>query len=153
MIRVQTQDFDIGAEIAALKAKPHGYRRHRHLHRHGARPRRNHRRDDARALSRHDGSRARAHRAGSPRALAAASRLIVHRTGTLKPGDNIVLVITASAHRDAAFEAAKFLMDYLKTSAPFWKRESGPQGSRWVEAKADDEAARIRWSPRKDAAE
>jgi len=79
--------------------------------------------------------------------------LIVHRTGTLKPGDNIVLVVTASAHRDAAFDAARFLMDYLKTSAPFWKRETGPQGSKWVEAKASDEAAHMHWSPRKDAAE
>jgi molybdopterin synthase catalytic subunit len=79
--------------------------------------------------------------------------LIVHRTGTLKPGDNIVLVITASEHRDAAFDAAKFLMDYLKTSAPFWKRESGPQGSKWVEAKATDDAAAARWSPGKHAAE
>ncbi len=50
----------------------------------------------------------------------------MHRIGTLQPGDNIVLVVTASEHRDAAFDAAKFLMDYLKTSAPFWKRESGP---------------------------
>ncbi len=70
----------------------------------------------------------------------------MHRTGTLKPGDNIVLVVTASAHRDAAFDAAKFLMDYLKTSAPFWKRESGPGGDRWVEAKADDDAAATRWA-------
>jgi len=77
----------------------------------------------------------------------------VHRTGTLKPGDNIVLVITASAHRDAAFDAAKFLMDYLKTSAPFWKRETGPSGSKWVEAKEDDTAARSRWTAGKDAAE
>ena len=52
--------------------------------------------------------------------------LIVHRYGTLKPGDNIVLVVTASEHRDAAYDAARFLMDYLKTSAPFWKRETGP---------------------------
>jgi molybdopterin synthase catalytic subunit len=79
--------------------------------------------------------------------------LVVHRTGTLKPGDNIVLVVTASAHRDAAFDAAKFIMDYLKTSAPFWKRESGPGGSQWVEAKASDDNAATRWKPRKDAAE
>ena len=71
--------------------------------------------------------------------------LIVHRTGTLAAGDNIVLVITASAHREAAFEAARFLMDYLKTSAPFWKRESGPAGSKWVEAKAGDDDASMRW--------
>jgi len=71
--------------------------------------------------------------------------LIVHRTGTLAAGDNIVLVITASAHREAAFEAARFLMDYLKTNAPFWKRESGPTGSKWVEAKAGDDDASMRW--------
>jgi molybdopterin synthase catalytic subunit len=79
--------------------------------------------------------------------------LIVHRTGTLKPGDNIVLVVTASAHRDAALDAAKFLMDYLKTNAPFWKRETGPRGSKWVEAKASDDNAATRWGANKDAAE
>ncbi|MEM9592049.1 MAG: molybdenum cofactor biosynthesis protein MoaE, partial [Pseudomonadota bacterium] len=71
--------------------------------------------------------------------------LIVHRVGTLKPGDNIVLVVTASAHRDAAFEAASFLMDYLKTSAPFWKREAGPEGEHWVDAKEKDDHAAARW--------
>ncbi|ODR96866.1 molybdenum cofactor biosynthesis protein MoaE [Methyloceanibacter stevinii] len=71
--------------------------------------------------------------------------LIVHRVGTLLPGDNIVLVVTASAHREAAFEAARFLMDYLKTSAPFWKRETGPQGEHWVEAKDTDDQAAARW--------
>jgi len=79
--------------------------------------------------------------------------LIVHRVGTLKPGDNIVLVITASAHRDAAFDAARFLMDYLKTNAPFWKRETGPGGSNWVEPKAQDATAHARWRESKDAAE
>lgn len=82
-----------------------------------------------------------------------ASCVILHRTGTLRPSDNIVLVLTASSHRDAAFEAAEFLMDYLKTRAPFWKRESGPDGSHWVEADASDEAATARWDPIKDAAE
>ena len=71
--------------------------------------------------------------------------LIVHRVGTVLPGDNIVLVITASAHREAAFEAARFLMDYLKTSAPFWKREKGPEGEHWVEAKETDDQAAARW--------
>jgi molybdopterin synthase catalytic subunit len=153
VIRVQTHDFDIGAEIAALKAE----------------------RTDIGAIVTFTGAvrdqdgtisemmvehypgmteaeLARIEREAQKRWPLQAS-LVVHRTGTLKPGDNIVLVITASAHRDAAFEAAKFLMDYLKTSAPFWKRESGPQGSRWVEAKANDKAARMRWSPRADAAE
>jgi molybdopterin synthase catalytic subunit len=77
--------------------------------------------------------------------------LIVHRIGTLQPGDNIVLVVTASEHRDAAFDAARFLMDYLKTRAPFWKRETGPAGSRWVEADPSDTDATTRW--KKHAAE
>ena len=72
--------------------------------------------------------------------------LIIHRTGELSPGDNIVLVVTASAHRQAAFEAAGFLMDYLKTRAPFWKKETGPAGeSSWVEARENDETAATRW--------
>jgi molybdopterin synthase catalytic subunit len=73
--------------------------------------------------------------------------LIVHRVGALKPGDNIVLVVTASAHRQAAFAAADFLMDYLKTSAPFWKKERGPDGAeRWVEARQSDDRAVERWT-------
>lgn len=73
--------------------------------------------------------------------------LIVHRHGRLLPGDNIVLVVTASAHRQAAFEAAEFLMDYLKTSAPFWKKEELAEGGEgWVEAKAADDKAAERWS-------
>lgn len=72
--------------------------------------------------------------------------LIVHRVGTLKPGDNIVLVATASPHRHAAFEAAEFLMDYLKTRAPFWKKETAPDGSgNWVDARETDTAAAERW--------
>jgi molybdopterin synthase catalytic subunit len=72
--------------------------------------------------------------------------LIVHRVGTLKPGDNIVLVVTASAHRQAAFAAAEFLMDYLKTRAPFWKKEQTGDGQeRWVDARDSDEAAAGRW--------
>lgn len=75
--------------------------------------------------------------------------LIVHRVGALNPGDNIVLVITAAAHRQAAFAAAEFLMDYLKTRAPFWKKESGTDGSqRWVEAREGDEKAAERWRSR-----
>jgi molybdopterin synthase catalytic subunit len=72
--------------------------------------------------------------------------LIVHRVGTLKPGDNIVLVVTTSSHRQAAFEAAQFLMDYLKTRAPFWKKELGLDGSeRWVDARESDDRAAERW--------
>ncbi|HUR43307.1 MAG TPA: molybdenum cofactor biosynthesis protein MoaE [Aestuariivirga sp.] len=71
--------------------------------------------------------------------------LIVHRYGRLQPGDDIVLVITASAHREAAFAACHFLIDWLKTKAPFWKLEENPQGAEWVAAKDDDETAARRW--------
>lgn len=73
--------------------------------------------------------------------------LIVHRVGELKPGENIVLVIAASKHRQAAFEAAAFLMDYLKTKAPFWKKEAGPEiGAQWVDARESDSKAEARWT-------
>jgi len=73
--------------------------------------------------------------------------LIVHRVGTLRPGDNIVLVVTASLHRQAAFDAAAFLMDYLKTRAPFWKKELGADGSeQWVEVRESDDEAAERWA-------
>lgn len=70
---------------------------------------------------------------------------IIHRFGRLAVGERIVLVAVASAHRAAAFEACAFLMDWLKTHAPFWKREESADGSRWVEAKAADDAAAARW--------
>ena len=84
------------------------------------------------------------------------SSLIVHRYGRLEPGDRIVLVVTASAHRQAALEACHFLIDWLKTKAPFWKLEETAGGEgRWVEARATDDAAADRWKAprRKDAAE
>ncbi len=71
--------------------------------------------------------------------------LIIHRVGKLQPGENIVLVVTASAHRSAAFEAAEFLMDFLKTRAPFWKREMSDKGTHWVDAKPSDDDAAERW--------
>ena len=71
--------------------------------------------------------------------------LIVHRVGKLKPLDQIVLVLAASSHRKEAFAACEFMMDYLKTEAPFWKKEQTPAGSRWVEAKASDDDAKKRW--------
>ena len=71
--------------------------------------------------------------------------VVIHRVGSLKPGERIVLVGVASAHRGEAFEACEFIMDYLKTRAPFWKREDTPAGSRWVEARASDDKAAERW--------
>jgi len=70
---------------------------------------------------------------------------VIHRVGVLRPGDQIVLVAAASAHRQAAFDACEFLMDYLKTQAPFWKKEHTPEGARWVDARVADDQALARW--------
>ena len=70
---------------------------------------------------------------------------LIHRVGRLAPGEQIVLVLTASAHRKAAYEANEFIMDYLKTEAPFWKQETGAAGTHWVDAREADTAARQRW--------
>jgi molybdopterin synthase catalytic subunit len=71
--------------------------------------------------------------------------LVIHRVGPLKPGDQIVFVAVTSAHRGESFAACQFIMDYLKTRAPFWKKEQTPEGERWVEARASDEDAAARW--------
>ena len=71
--------------------------------------------------------------------------LVVHRVGLLRPTDQIVLVIVASAHRGDAFAACEFIMDYLKTRAPFWKKENTSEGARWVDARATDDIAAERW--------
>ena len=73
---------------------------------------------------------------------------VIHRHGELKPTDQIVLVAVASAHRGDAFAACEVIMDYLKTRAPFWKKERTALGARWVEARASDDAAAERWQPR-----
>ena len=70
---------------------------------------------------------------------------VIHRVGPLLPGDDIVMVLVASSHRAAAFAACEFLMDYLKTQAPFWKKESTPEGGQWVDARETDDAALRRW--------
>ena len=147
MIRVQSEDFDPGVEIAKLHAgrsdigavasfvglvrgESHGERlismtlehfpgmTERELARIEAQARARWRLDDV---------------------------VIVHRVGELKPGARIVLVATAAAHRAAAFEAAEFLMDFLKTRAPFWKRELRASGEHWVEARDSDDEAAARW--------
>ena len=71
--------------------------------------------------------------------------VVIHRVGPLAPGDRIVLVAVASGHRGDAFAACEFIMDYLKTRAPFWKKEDTPQGPRWVEARSSDDDAARRW--------
>ncbi len=148
MIRVQAEDFDVAAEIRALTAG----------------------RDDVGAVVSFTGLVRRGEGEAAIRAMTLehypgmtekelqrieaeartrwtlSATTIIHRHGRLVPGDNIVLVITASRHRQAAFEAAEFLMDYLKTSAPFWKKEEPLQGEGdWVNAKPADDAAAIRW--------
>lgn len=70
---------------------------------------------------------------------------VIHRVGRLLPGERIVLVAVAASHRGEAFQACEFIMDYLKTRAPFWKKESTPQGGRWVDARDSDDAAALRW--------
>jgi molybdopterin synthase catalytic subunit len=71
---------------------------------------------------------------------------VIHRVGRITPGENIVLVLTASEHRQAAFSAAEFLMDYLKANAPFWKREESTDGTSWIEARSHDDHAAARWT-------
>jgi molybdopterin synthase catalytic subunit len=146
-VRIQTEDFDIGREIAALRR---------------ANPKigavasfvgvvRDVNEGDAVAemtLEHYPGMTERsieeivAQARGRWKVLEA---LVVHRVGTLRPTDQIVLVIVASSHRGDAFAACEFIMDYLKTRAPFWKKESTLTGSRWVEARVTDDIAAERW--------
>ena len=147
MIRVQQQAFDAGAELAALKAGNPGIGGTvmflgtvRELSE-GAAVR-------AMTLEHYPGMTERALAEIEAEALARwpiDASLIIHRYGRLEPGEDIVLVITASAHREAAFEACHFLIDWLKTKAPFWKLEEGPDGANWVEAKGSDDTAAARW--------
>lgn len=143
-VRVQEADFDLGAEVAALSQNNHEI---------GAVVTfsgtvRNSGGLTSMTLEHYPGMTEKALEAIEAEALSRwplEASLIIHRHGELAPGDNIVLVVTASAHRQSAFEAANFLMDYLKTDAPFWKRESGPDGARWVDAHEADTRARDRW--------
>jgi molybdopterin synthase catalytic subunit len=148
MIRVQREDFNVGAEIAAMTAGREDIGAvvsFTGLVRAGAGA------DAITAMTLEhypgmtEGELERIEAEARERWPLSAS-LIVHRHGRLVPGENIVLVITASPHRQAAFEAAEFLMDFLKTNAPFWKKEERDGGeSGWVEAKAADDAAAERW--------
>lgn len=149
MIRVQQEDFDVGAEIKALtKGNPSigGVVSFIGLVREIA----GDRSIDTMALEHYPGMTekmlARIEEEAQERWNLDAS-LIIHRYGPLNPGDQIVLTITASAHRQDAFEANEFLMDWLKTKAPFWKREAGADGDNWVEAKDSDDVAAARWNP------
>ena len=156
MIRVQREDFDVGAEMAALTAGNHavgGLAVFVGLVRDVA---------GAAAL----GAMTLEHYPGMTEKMlerieAEANQrwpleasLIVHRTGRLEPGERIVLVAAASRHRQAAFEACQFLIDWLKTKAPFWKLEETESGPKWVDARTSDNRAAERWrEPDPDAVE
>ena len=149
-VRIQEADFDVGAELAALQGERTDV---------GAVASfvgcvRGHTREDdvsALTLEHYPGMtekklgeiESEAHRRWPLDAV-----LIVHRYGRLVPGDRIVLVATASPHREAALAACQFLIDWLKTDAPFWKSEETPAGERWVASRAEDEAAKGRWTMR-----
>ena len=147
MIRVQREDFDFGVELAALtRDRPSigGVASFVGLVRDIA----GGEKIAAMTLEHYPGmteQQLAAIEAEAQRRWPLDATLIIHRYGELKPGDRIVLVATASAHRDAAFDACRFLIDWLKTKAPFWKQEETSQGSRWVEAQAGDDDAAKRW--------
>jgi molybdopterin synthase catalytic subunit len=160
MIRVQQEDFDVGAEIAALTGGRHGIGAvvsFTGLVRDIAPVEGVEEKIGAMTLEHYPGMTekqlAAIEREANDRWPLAAS-LIVHRYGRLEPGARIVLVVCASAHRQAAFDACNFLIDWLKTRAPFWKLEQTGDGVRWVEARDADDDAAARWqAPRDDAAE
>ncbi len=154
MIRVQREDFDLGAELAALTAgnpKVGGLAVFVGLVRDlsgGSEV-------GAMTLEHYPGMTERMLAEIEAEALARwplEASLVIHRYGRLEPGDQIVLVATASAHREAAFEACQFLIDWLKTKAPFWKLEETAQGSRWVEARDSDYQSATRWTGQKSEA-
>ena len=147
MIKVQREDFDVGREIAALSDGNHavgGLAIFIGLVRDmvGDKP------VGAMTLEHYPGMTEKMLAKIEAEACARwplEASLVIHRYGRLEPGDRIVLVAAASAHRQAALEACQFLIDWLKTKAPFWKLEEGPDGAAWVEARADDDATAARW--------
>ena len=146
-VSIQTEDFDLGAEVAALRANDGGI---------GAvasfvgtvRDVSDGAGVQRMELEHYPGMTERAIEAMIDTACARfdiRSARVVHRVGTLEVGAQIVLVAVTSAHRGQAFQACEFLMDYLKTQAPFWKKEHTPDGARWVDARFADDAAAARW--------
>ena len=144
---VQTDDFDLSAEVAALRANDPGV---------GAvasfigtvRDRNDGLGVGTMELEHYPGMTERAIEAMIDQAMVRfqiRAVRVIHRVGPLKPLDQIVLVVVTASHRHEAFQACEFLMDYLKTQAPFWKKEHTPQGARWVDARTADDAALLRW--------
>ena len=153
-VRVQTEDFDLCAEVAALRAGDPGV---------GAvaafigtvRDRNDGLGVSSMELEHYPGMTEKAIDAMIDAAMQRfdirAAR-VIHRVGLLQPQDQIVMVAVSSAHRGQAFQACEFLMDYLKTQAPFWKKEHTPEGARWVDARSTDDAAARRWGIESDNA-
>jgi molybdopterin synthase catalytic subunit len=148
-VRIQTEDFDVASEVAALRGGDL---------RVGAvvsfvgtvRDRNGGRAGDVQALEleHYAGMTEKAIEAMIDDAMRRFDILgarVVHRVGVMQPGEPIVLVVVTSPHRGAAFQACEFLMDYLKTQAPFWKKETTPDGARWVDARVADDDALRRW--------
>jgi molybdopterin synthase catalytic subunit len=150
MIKVQREDFDVGAELAALTAgrtDVGGVASFVGLVRDmaGGAP------VGAMTLEHYPGmteKKLAEIEAEAQRRWPLQASLIIHRYGRLEPGERIVLVATASPHRQAALEACAFLIDWLKTKAPFWKLEDTASGPQWVEARDSDDEAAARWTPR-----
>jgi molybdopterin synthase catalytic subunit len=146
-VSIQTADFDLGAEVASLRAADPGV---------GAvasfvgtvRDRNDGLGVSSMELEHYPGMTEKAIEAMIDEAFKRfdirAAR-VIHRVGPLAPLDQIVMVAVTSAHRGSAFQACEFLMDYLKTQAPFWKKEHTPEGARWVDARVSDDAALSRW--------
>lgn len=151
-VTIQTQDFDVAAEIAALRAQDQ---------RVGAvcsfvgtvRDRNDGQSISTMELEHYPGMTEKSIEAMIDAAFQRfdiyAAR-VIHRVGLLQPLDQIVLVVVTSAHRGESFQACEFLMDYLKTQAPFWKKEQTPEGARWVDARVSDDAALAKWGIRSD---
>jgi molybdopterin synthase catalytic subunit len=146
-VRVQTEDFDLGREVAALRAGQPAI---------GAvaafvgtvRDINDGAGVSAMELEHYPGMTEQALEeivAEARRRWQLVDALVIHRVGPLRPMDQIVLVAVASAHRGEAFAACEFIMDYLKTRAPFWKKEHTPQGARWVDARIADDQALAKW--------
>jgi molybdopterin synthase catalytic subunit len=146
-VTVQAADFDLGVEVAALRAGDAGV---------GAvasfigtvRDRNDGQGVSSMELEHYPGMTERAIEAMIDEAVRRFDILgarVIHRVGLLQPLDQIMMVAVTSAHRGEAFQACEFLMDYLKTQAPFWKKEQTPDGARWVDARSSDDAAIARW--------
>jgi molybdopterin synthase catalytic subunit len=148
-VAIQTADFDLSAEVAALRAGDGGVGAVATFI--GTVRDRNHGLPgevSAMELEHYPGMTESAIELMIEQALARfdiRGARVIHRVGLLQPGEQIVLVAVSSAHRGQAFQACEFLMDYLKTQAPFWKKESTPEGARWVDARVADDAAAARW--------